>query len=45
MVNTRASGSGNEVPVPPQAPNLVEVMAHQTELLEQLANAQLNQGR
>ena len=55
MVNTRASGSGsaNEVPVleapspspaPPQAPNLVEVMACQTELLQRLADARMNQG-
>ena len=42
MVNTRASGSGNEVPVLPQAPNLAEVMARQMELLERLAEAQLN---
>ena len=43
MVNTHASGSGNEAPLP--APNLVKVMARQTELLQRLADAQLNQGR
>ena len=43
MVNTRASGSSNEAP--PPVPNLAEVMARQTELLQRLAEAQLNQGR
>ena len=44
MAAAAATAAGARHP-PPQAPNLVEVMAHQTELLKRLAAAQINQGR